>query len=67
MNHTTPQSIPPGWLEAIEESDAQLAAGQVVPLPVVLAELEDSVAQIEAKLAANPAVPKAVWLKASRR
>ena len=59
MNHTAPQPIPSGWLEVIEESDAQLAAGQVVPLSVVLAELEDTIAQIEAKLAADPAAPQA--------
>ncbi len=59
MNHATPQPIPPGWLDAIEESDAQLEAGQIVPLSLVLAELQDTIAHIEAKLAADPAASKA--------
>jgi len=59
MNHATPQPLPSGWLEAIEESDAQLAAGQLVPLSLVLAEIQDTIAHIEAKLAADPAAPKA--------
>ncbi len=59
MNHATPQPIPTGWLEAIEESDAQFEAGQIVPLSLVLAEIQDTIAHIEAKLATDPAAPKA--------
>lgn len=38
---------PTGWLEAMEESDADLAAGRVVPLADVQAELRASIARIE--------------------
>ena len=59
MNYTVPQPISSGWLEAMEESDAQLAAGQVVPLSVVLEELQGTIVEIEAKLAAGAVAPKA--------
>ena len=56
MNHddTTSRPIPAGWLEAMDESDAQLAAGQTVPLEPLLDELRQAAAQLEAKLAARP-------------
>ena len=47
------QPIPAGWLEAIEESDADLAAGRTVPLSVVQADLRATIARMEAKLAAE--------------
>jgi hypothetical protein len=40
---------PPGWLEALAESEAELAAGQTVPLAPVLAELRASAARLEAQ------------------
>jgi hypothetical protein len=35
----------------LEESDADLAAGRIVPLSVVKTELQESIARLEAKLA----------------
>ena len=56
MDHddTAPRPAPAGWLEAMNESDAQLAAGQTVPLEPLLDELRQAAAQVEAKLAARP-------------
>ena len=56
MDHddTTTRPIPAGWLEAMDESDAQLAAGQTVPLEPLLDELRQAAARLEAKLAARP-------------
>jgi hypothetical protein len=41
--------IPAGWLEALARSEAQLAAGQIVPGEVVRQRLLDSIARLEAK------------------
>lgn len=49
-----PFPVPAGWLEALDESDAQLAAGQTVPLELLLDGLRQAAAQLEAKLAALP-------------
>jgi hypothetical protein len=46
---------PAGWLEALAESDADLAAGRIVPGDVVLRNLKDGLARLEAKDAARPA------------
>lgn len=56
MNHDNTTSHPPpaGWLDAMDESDAQLAAGQTVPLEPLLDELRQAAAQLEAKLARLP-------------
>jgi hypothetical protein len=48
-------TAPADWLEALAESDADLAAGRIVPGEVVLRDLKDSLARLEAKAAANPA------------
>jgi hypothetical protein len=50
MDHddTTPRPVPVGWLEAMAESDADLAAGRIVPAAVVHAELCASIARLEA-------------------
>lgn len=45
---------PAGWLEAMNESDAQLATGQTVPLEPLLDELRHTAEQLEAKLAEQP-------------
>ena len=45
---------PAGWLEAMNESDAQLAAGQTVPLEPLLDELRHTAEQLEVKLAEQP-------------
>lgn len=44
-----------GWLEALAESDADLATGRIVSGDVVLRDLKDSLARLEAKAAARPA------------
>lgn len=56
MDHddTAPRPAPAGWLEAMNESDAQLAAGQTVPLEPLLDELRHIAEQLEAKLAEQP-------------
>ena len=56
MDHddTTSHPLPAGWLDAMDESDAQLAAGQTVPLEPLLDELRLAAAQLEAKLAGQP-------------
>ena len=56
MDHddTTLRLLPAGWLDAMDESDAQLAAGQTVPLEPLLDELRQAAAQLEAKLAGLP-------------
>ena len=53
MDETKPHA-PPGWLEALAESEAELAAGQTVPGEVVRRRLRDSIARLEAKQAAGP-------------
>lgn len=41
---------PPEWIEALEVSRAQLAAGRTVPLDDVLKPLQESIERLEAKL-----------------
>jgi hypothetical protein len=50
----TPAIAPAGWLEALAESEAQLAAGQIVSGEEVMRELDESIARLEAKHAAEP-------------
>jgi hypothetical protein len=45
---------PTGWLEILEESEAELAAGLTVPGEVVRQMLRDSLARLEAKQDAAP-------------
>jgi hypothetical protein len=42
---------PRGWLESLERSEAQIAAGQTVPLEPVLDRLKATLARMEAKQA----------------
>ena len=62
MEHdaATPRPIPAGWLEAMDESDADLAAGRIVPAADVHAELLASIARLEAAhgTGADPADPQ---------
>jgi hypothetical protein len=51
----TPSIAPAGWLEVLAESDADLAAGRIVPGDVVMRDLRDSLARLEAKAAARKA------------
>jgi hypothetical protein len=39
---------PEGWLEALAESEAQLAAGQIVSGYEIMRELHESIARLEA-------------------
>lgn len=47
----TSAPAPSGWDEILEESDADLQAGRVVPLSVVQTELRETIVEIEAELA----------------
>ena len=54
----TSVSPPAAWLEALAEAEADVAAGRVVPADLVLQELRESLAQLQAKAAAGkPAKP----------
>jgi hypothetical protein len=56
MNDTPASPIAPqDWIKALAESDADFAAGRIVPGDVVLRGLKDSLARLEAKATARPA------------
>lgn len=42
-----PQTPPQAWLDALEEGEADRAAGRVIPWPAVRAALEDVLAAME--------------------
>ena len=47
---TIPEKMPPGWvMESLERSEAQIAAGQTVPLEPVLDRLRASIARMQGK------------------
>jgi DNA recombination-dependent growth factor C len=48
----TPAIAPAEWLEVLAESDADIAAGRIVPSEVVQQMFRDSIARLEAKQAA---------------
>ena len=48
-DNPTDTAAPAGWLEILEESEAELAAGLTVPGEVVRQMLRDSLARLEAK------------------
>jgi hypothetical protein len=48
-----PDNAPSAWLEILEESEAELAAGLTVPRETVHRELQESIARLEAKAAAT--------------
>ena len=48
MDDTTPRP-PAGWLESLERSEAELAAGQTVPMETVMRKLRESAARLEKK------------------
>lgn len=50
----TPDIAPAGWLEALAESEAQRAAGQIVDGDEVLRELDACIARLEAKQSDQP-------------
>lgn len=49
-----PSRVPAGWLESLERSKAQLAAGQTVPLLPVLDRLRASAERLEAEMGVTP-------------
>jgi hypothetical protein len=53
MDHddTAPRPAPAGWLETLERSEADLAAGRTVPLEPVLARLRESIKRMELRQA----------------
>ncbi len=51
----TPRTPPAHWLEALERSEADVAAGRTVPLEPVLARLRESIERMEARQAAQDA------------
>lgn len=52
MTETTQRSATPAeWLEALAESEADLAAGRIVPGEEVMRELRESLARLEARAA----------------
>jgi hypothetical protein len=50
----TSEKTPPGWLEILAESEADLAAGNVLPASVVHQDLRDSITRMKAKAAVFP-------------
>jgi len=50
-NLENPPTVPAGWLESLERSEAQLARGETVPLEPVLELMRASIARMEAKRA----------------
>ena len=50
---TNPRAVPAGWLEILDESEADLAAGRIVPGEVVLQDLRDAIARLESKATAK--------------
>jgi len=57
MDHddTAPRPAPAGWLETLERSEADLAAGRTVPLEPVLARLRESIKRMELRQAGQDA------------
>jgi hypothetical protein len=50
MNEITPtRAVPAGWLDAIAESEAELAARQTVPGDEVMRALYESIARLEVR------------------
>jgi hypothetical protein len=50
----TAAPVPSGWLEVLAESEAELAAGLSVSGDVIMRELDESIARLEAKQASQP-------------
>jgi len=52
-DHPNSTVAPAGWLEVLAESEADVAAGRIVPGDVVMRDLRESLARLEAKAAAR--------------
>jgi hypothetical protein len=50
-----PAPAPPGWLEALDRADADLAAGRTVPGDAIMRRLRETLAEMEAKRLNKPA------------
>lgn len=48
---------PAEWIEALAESEADIAAGRIVPLEPVLARMQESIDRMEARRAARAKQP----------
>jgi len=46
--------VPPGWIDSLERSKAQIEAGATVPLAPFLDELRDSIARMKKRQEAKP-------------
>jgi len=44
-----PDNTPPGWLEILEESEAELASGLVISGEHLMRELRETIARLEAE------------------
>jgi hypothetical protein len=55
MDTPTNRDAPADWLEALAESEAELAAGQTVPGDEIMRELHESIGRLEAR---QPRMPK---------
>jgi hypothetical protein len=56
MDDTPNSPMPAEWAEALERSEAQLAAGQIVSGDAVRKQLRASVTRMEARLEPNPEI-----------
>jgi hypothetical protein len=45
----TRKHAPAGWLEALAESEAELAAGQTIPMDVVLGQIDAAIDRLTTK------------------
>jgi len=50
----SPAATPAFWLEALENSEADIVADQIVPLEPLLDELRASIARMDAKQVGKP-------------
>jgi hypothetical protein len=46
---TPPDNTPPGWLEVLKESEAELADGLIISGDEVMRDLQESLARLESK------------------
>ncbi len=59
MNYTLPKIVPESITASLARSEAQIAAGQTVPLQPVLDRLRSSIARMQADEKLNSPTPKA--------